>query len=318
MIRVSIGSANILGLKKIKTDAKSTTAYLLNGQKCSNNCGFCPQARESKDDGSHLSRVVWPEYDTDVVIDALKKSSESGDLQRACIQFTLCKGSFDAAKELSRRISSESDIPFSVSLNVPSVEKARELIEAGASRVSIALDAATPEIHNRIKGSDFNQKKALIKECAQLFPDKISTHVIVGLGETEYEALSEIAEMYRLGVSVGLFAFTPVRGTALENQSPPDIDTYRRVQIANYLLKYGFASIDNFKFENDKLVHIDIDKATLTDALSDGKCFETAGCKGCNRPYYNERPGGVMYNYPRPLSHEEISNCMRESGLNLL
>ncbi|KDR95570.1 biotin synthase [Peptoclostridium litorale DSM 5388] len=318
MIRVSIGTANVLGLKRIKTDAKSTTAYLLNGQKCNNNCGFCPQARESKDDGSHLSRVVWPEYDTDTVIDALKKSASTGDIQRACIQFTLCSGSFDAAKELSKKIYSESDIPFSVSLNVPSVENARELIEAGASRISIALDAATAEIHNSIKGSDFHQKKALIEECATLFPDKISTHVIIGLGETEFEAISEIAQMYKLGVSVGLFAFTPVKGTALENQSPPDIGAYRRVQMANYLLKYGFASIEDFKFENGRLVKIDIEKTSLSDAISSGKCFETAGCKGCNRPYYNERPGGVMYNYPRPLSPEEISDCMRESSLNLL
>ena len=35
--------------------------------------------------------------------------------------------------------------------------------------------------------------------------------------------------------------------------------------------------------------------------------FETSGCPGCNRPYYNERPGGMLYNYPRPLTAAEAA-----------
>ncbi|MCW3977503.1 MAG: radical SAM protein, partial [Candidatus Bathyarchaeota archaeon] len=32
----------------------------------------------------------------------------------------------------------------------------------------------------------------------------------------------------------------------------------------------------------------------------------TSGCPGCNRPYYNERPGGPLYNYPRQPLPDEI------------
>jgi len=39
--------------------------------------------------------------------------------------------------------------------------------------------------------------------------------------------------------------------------------------------------------------------------LGTGEAFRTSGCPGCNRPYYNERPSGPFYNYPRGLTEEE-------------
>ncbi|MFH7835983.1 MAG: radical SAM protein, partial [Candidatus Aenigmatarchaeota archaeon] len=61
-IRVSLGSAIVLGLIKGKIDVNPTTAYLLtyrNG-KCIANCSFCPQAKSSKSRADMLSRIVWP------------------------------------------------------------------------------------------------------------------------------------------------------------------------------------------------------------------------------------------------------------------
>ena len=46
-VRVSIGSAIVLGLVKGMLDAEPTTIYLLTyiKGKCSANCAFCPQAK---------------------------------------------------------------------------------------------------------------------------------------------------------------------------------------------------------------------------------------------------------------------------------
>ena len=62
-IRVSIGSASVLGLyesKKFKDIP--TTCYLMTYKEghCTANCGFCPQARESQSSIELLSRVNWP------------------------------------------------------------------------------------------------------------------------------------------------------------------------------------------------------------------------------------------------------------------
>ena len=59
--------------------------------------------------------------------------------------------------------------------------------------------------------------------------------------------------------------------------------------------------------EKGKLLNYGLSTDRLEHMLGDGTAFRTSGCAGCNRPYYNERPGGVMYNYPRPLTPEEAT-----------
>ncbi|MCD6446521.1 hypothetical protein J7L49_07040, partial [Candidatus Bathyarchaeota archaeon] len=79
-IRVSLGSAIVIGLLDGKLDAAPTTAYILtyrNG-KCIANCGFCPQARESKSRTDMLSRVSWPVFPTARVFEGIKKAVKKG------------------------------------------------------------------------------------------------------------------------------------------------------------------------------------------------------------------------------------------------
>ncbi len=46
-----------------------------------------------------------------------------------------------------------------------------------------------------------------------------------------------------------------------------------------------------------------------------GKAFETSGCPDCNRPYYDESPRGVIFNYYRLLVAGEIRQAILESGV---
>jgi biotin synthase len=50
--------------------------------------------------------------------------------------------------------------------------------------------------------------------------------------------------------------------------------------------------------------------------LLKGEAFETSGCADCNRPYYNEQPGGPLYNYPRPLTSEETERAIEEMEID--
>jgi biotin synthase len=54
----------------------------------------------------------------------------------------------------------------------------------------------------------------------------------------------------------------------------------------------------------------------LLEALKDGEAFRTTGCPGCNRPFYNERPSGPFYNYPRPLKQNEIEQELKLIGVD--
>ena len=78
----------------------------------------------------------------------------------------------------------------------------------------------------------------------------VSTHVIVGLGETEKEAVEVVQKCVDMGVLPALFAFTPVRGTALEAESPPNLEVYRRIQLARYLIVNGKTRLADMQFES--------------------------------------------------------------------
>ena len=48
----------------------------------------------------------------------------------------------------------------------------------------------------------------------------------------------------------------------------------------------------------------------LAEAGLWAEAFRTSGCPGCNRPYYNERPGQIPYNYPRPPTPAELADAV--------
>ncbi|MDI3280233.1 MAG: hypothetical protein QJR13_02525, partial [Bacillota bacterium] len=61
-IRVSLGSAALLGLRRLRVEVWPTTAYLIVGGRCAWDCAFCPQGRSGAEGEDRLSRVRWPEY----------------------------------------------------------------------------------------------------------------------------------------------------------------------------------------------------------------------------------------------------------------
>jgi biotin synthase len=68
--------------------------------------------------------------------------------------------------------------------------------------------------------------------------------------------------------------------------------------------------------ENGCITGFGVDKQTLKQVVGSGEPFRTSGCPDCNRPYYNEKPSGPIYNYPRPLSRGEIAKIFEELALN--
>jgi biotin synthase len=119
-----------------------------------------------------------------------------------------------------------------------------------------------------------------------------------------------------MSVLPGLFAFTPVTGTVLAKREPPDIQRYRRIQVARYLMLNKVVRYDDMKFDENGLTSHGVNEQTLACIVRTGKPFLTSGCPDCNRPYYNERPGGTMYNYPRKLTEDEILRIQSELGVS--
>ena len=323
-IRVSAGSAMVLGLIKGKIDAKPTTIYLLmcRNEKCSANCGFCPQGRKTRGRADMLSRVTWPTFSTRRVVDGIARSVTMGATKRVCIQSLNYPEVFDDLLLLVKGIKSKVTVPISVSCKPLNQKKVKALAEAGVNRISIALDAATEEIFDKVKGQHiggpykWEKQREALKDAVEVFGEgSVSTHLIVGLGETEKDLCEAIQWCVDSGVYPGLFAFTPISGTAFENNPPPILSNYRRVQVAHYLLTHKRTCLENIVFDNrEQIKNFGISKEHLLEVLDSGEPFLTSGCPGCNRPYYNERPGGPLYNYPRQLKLEEIVEAKKMLG----
>jgi len=297
IIRLSYGTAVKMRLKKGKLMAEPTTAYIMVGERCFSNCSFCAQARDRRKEG-YLSRILWIPYPVEI----LRKIK---NFSRICFQ------TLDYPKVVDDLIYLKSllpDIPVSVSI-VPIEEKDMLLLADWVDTISFALDAANKEIFDEVKGYKVGNRFTwemtwgALGKALKIFK-KVNTHLIVGLGESDEDLYQVMKELRDLNISVGLFSYTPLFGG-----SYPDVGRYRAIQLMRYLLYQGY---DNFaSFEDGKVVEIKIPEKAKR-AVERGIPFMTSGCLGCNRPFYNERPGGPIYNFPYSPGEKERSLAMKQ------
>ena len=315
-IRVSIGSASVLGLyESVRFKAIPTTCYLMTYKDghCTANCGFCPQARESGSSIELLSRVSWPVFSFKAFLTKLNYMPPTKRFKRICIQTLNYLQNFQDLIEIVSQVRKRCNIPISVAIPPMEKENLERLKLLGVDRVGIALDGATPEIFEQIKGKvvkgpySWSNHFQNLKEALIIFGEgNVTTHLIVGLGETAIAILKTINELHDLKIKVSLFAFMPIKGTLLENLNQPDLFNFRKIQLGRYLLVSNNKTLKDFTFNNfGEIVKFNLNEKELWHIICNSEAFLTSGCPGCNRPYYTSRPSGPIYNYPRLLlTHE--------------
>ncbi len=321
-VRVSIGTAQVLGLTRLRANVAPTTAYLMSyhNSKCIANCAFCPQARDSTSDLDLLSRIIWPIYSIKDVLPKLASAFENKKLYRVCIQSLNFLGFFEYLSDLVKKITEISKIPISVSCQPMNLDQIKKLKDLGVDRLGIPIDAVTKEIFNRIKGNEVNGpyswEKVLktLNGAVKIFGNKkISTHIIIGLGESEKETLRTIQRVFDMNVIPGLFAFTPVEGTALENLERPSPEKYRKIQLGRHLIVNRKIKFEEMSFDRyGNIIDFGVPSDELHMYIETGIPFMTTGCPHCNRPFYTESPRGPIYNYPTSLSEKDIEQIKNQ------
>ena len=312
IVRASLGSLAVLGLTKLRMAAAPRTLYLLQYSRsgCAASCAFCPQSRVSKSDKRLLSRIPWPPVELKRIAESL--SSKPRLLSRVCVQTVVKEGFEEELLEIVEILKSAgSDIPLSVATTPVEKELLRELKNLGVERLGVGLDAASPRVLESVgKPHSWSEYLDFVRGALEVFGrGRVHVHLIFGLGESELEFVETMARLYEMGSEVALFAFTPVKGTPMESVPPPDLESYRKIQLVRYLLSRG---IGPREFLRVKGTRIYLRRGPwLERAL---EAFLTSGCPGCNRPFYNETPR-VLYNYPsRELlerDREELEKAIR-------
>jgi len=300
-IRVSYGTAIVLGLLEARQDVAPTTAYLLYDNGCIGRCSFCSRANGNQK-SQKLSRVIWPEYEFATVLERL--TVEPRPFRRICLQTGYNPENTETIKCLAKRLIS-SGISTSMTLSPSQTTLAQEMLEMGLDHIGIGLDAAAEVTYREHKRKDWHNDWPALQQLLKMAGARIEVHLIFGLGDSEETFAGRIQEIVAAGGKVSLFALTPVNGG-----SAPDLDAYRRMQAFRFLCENRRICLTDCSFVDGRLTSYGLSGEELREALCNGDAFRTSGCGDCNRPYYNERPGQVFFNYPRALSASEFSQAV--------
>jgi biotin synthase-related radical SAM superfamily protein len=325
-VRASMGTLGVLGLELVRMDTPPTTAYLqiYTDKRCKANCQFCAQAKGSSADLTHIARGMYIPHDLDAVVMRLKMAYDRGYLARACIQTALYDKWWEDTVYLIKRIREESHIPISLSVFPLSNEKCKELKKLGVNELVIPLDACTPELFHKIKGKgaggpySWENHMDGIKRASRIF-QKVGTHLMIGLGETDEDAIKTISELWKNNVNAALFSYTYIPGTQFEIPEKTQseiIRHYRSVQLARHLIIEKLTDYPDMRIENNIICDFGVDKNILLSIIEDGSAFRTSGCTDCNRPMANETFSRI-FNFPKKLGDGEKENIKRELGLKI-
>ena len=286
-IRVSSATASLLRLRHWKTDISPTTLYFMLGETCSGNCKYCTQGN------GQLSRVQWPTFP---LIDVQKQMRICHGPRRICLQTLLYKKVVDDVFFAANAL--KESLPISVAINPVSAEQMEHLKSIGVERLGLGLDCCSPDIFRQVKKSvpSWESYWEALSIAADIF-GTVTTHLIIGLGETDEEAIQVMQHLHEKGSDIALFAHFPQKkyGTA------PSIPRYRSMQLAKHMITRGLGL---FQFDRGKL--------TFIEGPVTSQAFQTSGCPNCNRPFYNERARGPFYNVPRPLYPHEYKQALSE------
>lgn len=295
-MKVSYATAVVMGIKKGTLNFDMPTAYLMIGERCVFNCSFCAQAREAKSDNDHLSRITWPEinYDDFVKNFVVKK------FKRICLQVVSSK---NYEEELNKVLEflKDKDILVSVSIRPKNIGEVENLFNKyNIDNIGISVDVPEKSLFEEIRGTKYDKTIEMLIKCSKKFLHKVTTHVIVGLGENDLDIVKFILKMKKNNINVSLFAFTPIKGTKFENKSQPSLERYRKIQYAKEIIDNYEVKIEDFTFDQkgnlEKLPTYYIDKE---------EAIKTSGCMWCTRPYYNDSPNKTFYNIPKVRTFKE-------------
>jgi lipoyl synthase len=281
---------------------------------CKANCAFCGLAGEkhSAPAGTNFIRVPWKTFSTSDVIEAIRKAPTY--VSRVCISMithakckqdvlTVCNR---VAKETGRAVS------LLISPTILREDDLKAMKEAGADRIGVAIDAATPEIFLKLRGKPvqgphkWEKYWDIYEKSLKIFgPGMAGVHLICGLGETEKQMAQAISRARVMGGSTHLFSFFPEKGSAMESHSAPPPGVYRRIQLARWLIDNDLTTLDRIEFDaRERITNFGLPGIQLQTIIDSGFPFETSGCPGpdgkvaCNRPYGNEKPGPDIRNFP--------------------
>ena len=339
-VQMSTAAAITLGVMQGKMYRCSCTRclnlLLTYPEGCRANCAYCGLARHREAERDYADRnfirVDWPAVPLEKTIEIVTREGAASPFHRMCISMITHPRSDADTVTVLRRWTERIDptaIPVSILSNPTTMQRedVRRLKDLGADIFTVALDAATPEIFDRVRGkgvqSPHNWKKywEILMDARDIFgPQKFGAHIIVGMGETEHDVLTLVQKLVDLGGHSHMFCFFPEKGSLMDHLPATPRDQWRRVQLARYLIDYCGVRVAQMAFDGaGRVVNFGVAQAMLDDVIDAGIAFRTSGCPGkfrddvsaCDRPYGDSPPSNVA-SYPFQPNKGDLRRIRRQ------
>jgi lipoyl synthase len=331
-VRLSLAAAMTLGFTKgwfyRNAQLRCINLLLTYADGCRANCAFCGLANEKHTvpAARNFIRVPWRIFPTLDVVEAIQNAPSY--VSRVCISMITHPRAKNDVLEVCRQVAATTNKSISL-LIAPTLLKRDDLKsmkDCGADRIGVAVDGATSAIFEKFRGKPvrgphrWDQYWKIYEDALDVFGAGMAgVHLICGLGETERELVSAIAKARSMGGCTHLFSFFPEKGSLMENHASPSIGTYRRIQLARWLIDNDRSLLTSMRFDShDRIAQFGPSNSELNEIILSGEPFETSGCPGpdgrvaCNRPYGNEKPGPSIRNFPFAPEPDDLQRIVEE------
>jgi len=342
-VQMSTAAAITLGIMSGKMYRCSCTLclnlLLTYPEGCRANCAYCGLARHREAERDYADRnfirVDWPAVPLERAIEIVAADGAATPFHRMCISMITHPRSDADTVEVLRRWTAAippEAVPVSILSNPTTMEcdDVRRLHGLGADIFTVALDAATPEIFERTRGKGVQSPHSWAKywevldHARNIFgPQKFGAHIIVGMGESEYDVLRLVQRLVDLGGHSHMFCFFPEKGSLMDHLPATPRSQWRRVQLARYLIDYYGVRVEQMSFDEDgRVTGFGLPKAELDAVIDAGIAFRTSGCPGkvrddvsaCDRPYGDSPPSDIA-SYPFQPAGKDLRKIRKQLDL---
>lgn len=300
---------------------------------CRANCAYCGLARSRPREEDSFIRVDWPVLRTCDVMDRLSRYKDT--IRRVCISTVFHPDAVKDTINLSKAVREAADVPLSVLITpgLFSADDLRTLETLGADCLGVGLDAASERVFDLTRGSrvrgplSWENYVNTLKRGVEVFGhNKVSCHIMVGIGETDRELAECFSHVHTMGALIHLFSFYPEPYSSMSQRKRPALKRFRRVQLLAYLMERNLIRLPALQFDSKgRLVCIkNSAKEIMGEAVESGRPFITGGCPskdgdiGCNRPFGSYRPGESFRDFPFQPEPGDITRIKRELRLDEL
>lgn len=305
---------------------------------CRANCAYCGLARHREAERNYADRnfirVDWPAVPMEQIAQTVGKDPAASPFHRMCISMITHPRSDEDTVSVLKTWTKYVDpdaMPISILSNPTTMTRqdVKNLKDLGSDIFTVALDAATPDLFERTRGKGVDSPHKwskyweILEDARDIFgPQKFGAHIIVGMGETEFEMLSLIQALVDMGGHSHLFSFYPEKGSLMDHLPSTPRDQWRRVQLARYMIDYCGVRVEQMRFDNHgRIIDFGLPAPELDVIINAGIAFRTSGCPGkfaedisaCDRPYGDSPPSDIA-SYPFQPDAIDLKKIRKQLG----